>query len=149
MKVIILLVSILLSGCAGTGFDKKTTLVPDEIWISGDFSPGAKLGNLSPLWKGTTRLNKRIRTNSKYTKWRSDIFQRDDWTCQTCRKRGVYIEAHHLKELSKIIEENKIKTIEQAISCDFLWNIDNGVTLCEDCHNLTKKGNTKRWKKLK
>jgi len=28
----------------------------------------------------------------------------------------------------------------QALSCDELWDLNNGVTLCEDCHNLTKRG---------
>ena len=29
----------ILSGCAGTGFNKKCTVMPDEIWISGDSNP--------------------------------------------------------------------------------------------------------------
>jgi len=28
-----------LSGCAGTGFNKKTTLMPDEVWVAGDLNP--------------------------------------------------------------------------------------------------------------
>ena len=34
-----LFASVLLAGCAGTGFDKKATLVPDEIWLSTDIDP--------------------------------------------------------------------------------------------------------------
>jgi len=33
-----LLLSVLLTGCAGTGLNKKTTLVPDEVWITSDIN---------------------------------------------------------------------------------------------------------------
>ena len=95
------------------------------------------------LWKGNQKINRKIRDCWKYQQWRSDIFKRDNWTCQTCQKRGCYLEAHHIKEMSKIIEENKIKTLKQALNCDELWNLDNGVTLCRECHDLTKKGRKK------
>ena len=40
MKTLIMLTLILaLSGCAGTGFNKKTTLMPDEVWVAGDLNP--------------------------------------------------------------------------------------------------------------
>jgi len=87
-----------------------------------------------------TTLNKRIYDSYKYRQWRSDIFTRDDFTCQKCREKG-YIEAHHLKEFSKIMIENNIITLEQALNCEEFWNINNGLTLCKKCHNLTKKGN--------
>ena len=45
--------------------------------------------------------------------------------------------AHHIKEFSKIIEEYQIKTLEQALNCDEMWNINNGQTLCWECHKLT------------
>lgn len=34
--LIVILCAFLLSGCSGLGFYKKCTLMPDEIWISGD-----------------------------------------------------------------------------------------------------------------
>ncbi len=37
MKIIIaLMILMILSGCAGIGLNKKCTMVPDEIWITGD-----------------------------------------------------------------------------------------------------------------
>jgi len=40
MRIILVLAMVsILSGCAGTGFNKKCTVMPDEIWISGDSNP--------------------------------------------------------------------------------------------------------------
>ena len=33
------LIILLCSGCAGTGFDKKATLMPDEFWTTMEVSP--------------------------------------------------------------------------------------------------------------
>ena len=91
-------------------------------------------------WTGIKQsLRTDIRHSFEYKLWRSDVFQRDNWTCQTCHNRGSSIEAHHIKSFAKIIKENSIKTFKQAIKCEELWTIDNGVTLCLDCHNLTKR----------
>lgn len=95
-------------------------------------------------WKGgTTKRCMLIRFSLQYKTWRSKVFERDNWTCQTCNKRGVYLEAHHIKELINIIKEYNIKTLEDSKKCKELWNLDNGVTLCKECHNLTKYGRPK------
>ena len=100
----------------------------------------AHIGQIS-CWKGgITKLNKLIRHSKKYEQWRSDIFKRDNWTCQTCGKRSCYLEAHHIKEFHLILKENKIFSIEDSLKCKELWSIENGVTLCKYCHNLTKRG---------
>ena len=39
MKRIMLLVVLLLSGCAGIGLDKKTTLMPDSVGLETDLDP--------------------------------------------------------------------------------------------------------------
>ena len=93
-------------------------------------------GEKNPAWSGgLTPLVRRIRHLYQYRQWRSDVFTRDDFTCQDCGKRGGHLHAHHSsKTFWQIINEYKITTIEQAIACDELWNINNGVTLCKDCH---------------
>lgn len=104
-------------------------------------------GKNNSNWRGgTVKLSKLIRNSDKYAQWRSDIYTRDNWTCQTCGNRGgIRIEAHHIKEFYKLLYENNIESVYQAEECEELWDINNGVTLCCDCHNLTKKG---RYKKL-
>jgi len=86
---------------------------------------------------GITEINHAIRSSNKYNNWRTQIFDRDNFTCQECRKRGYLLEAHHIKQFSYIINDNNIKTLKDALNCDELWNLNNGVTLCESCHNKT------------
>ena len=106
-------------------------------------------GKDSPHWKGgITKIDRLIRRMVDYSQWRSDIFQRDKWLCKTCGMNDCYVTAHHIKSLSLIVRENKIKDINDARKCKELWNTDNGVTLCEKCHSLTDnyKGRAKNKK---
>ncbi len=92
-------------------------------------------GELSPLWKGgITSLNKTIRQCFKMRQWISDIFTRDDFTCQDCNIRGGILNAHHIKRFAIIVKENGINTLEEALLCEELWNLNNGKTLCKKCH---------------
>lgn len=99
-------------------------------------------GENHPNWKGgVTRLAERIRKCLEYKQWRSDIFQRDNWTCQICQTRGSRLNVHHHpKEFRRILEDSNIRTLREALDCKWLWNLDNGVTLCRGCHRLTNQG---------
>jgi 5-methylcytosine-specific restriction endonuclease McrA len=92
------------------------------------------------MWLGgITLLSFQIRNLLKYRQWRSDVFTRDNFICQGCGKSHCYFEAHHIKMFSLIMKENNIKSIEEALLCEELWNINNGVTLCEDCHKIENR----------
>lgn len=89
------------------------------------------IGELSHRWKGgITPKNKLIRASSEYVSWRNEVFMRDDYTCQHCFKRGGNLEAHHIKPF--------------AYYPELRLNVDNGLTLCNGCHNKTKN---ERWSK--
>jgi len=107
---------------------------------------GKYLGEKNPSWKGgITPLVMQIRNSFKYRQWRSDVFTRDKFNCQMCGdNRGGNLEAHHKKLLTSLIRKYEITTSEEAFCCEELWNINNGVTLCEDCHKEIHK---KRGKK--
>lgn len=95
-------------------------------------------GEKSHRWKnGTSKIDRVVRRVHEYFLWRTAVFQRDSWTCQTCSKRGVYVTAHHIKAFSLILRENNITDSVKARKCKELWDISNGVTLCEECHSLT------------
>jgi hypothetical protein len=91
-------------------------------------------------------LRNYIRRNYLYRQWRSDVFFRDNFTCQECGVRSgngkaVYLEAHHCRiSFSEIMNKYKITTIEEAVLCPELWDINNGLTLCVPCHDKTKEG---------
>ena len=84
-----------------------------------------------------TSLSRKIRNVIESRQWRDDIFTRDDFTCQGCNVRGGKLHAHHIKALAKILREYKITSLKQALDCAELWSINNGVTLCVDCHKKT------------
>lgn len=99
-----------------------------------------KFGNKHPCWKDSKKHSflKQVRETFKYRQWRSDVFQRDNYTCVSCGNSGCYIEADHIKRFIDIIEENKVTTLEAAEVCNELWNINNGRTLCVGCHRKTE-----------
>lgn len=92
-------------------------------------------------WKGgRTELKHQIRTGYLYRKWRSDVFTRDRFTCIWCGdSRGGNLAADHIVQLTDILDTHHIVTLEEADECDALWNIDNGRTLCANCHTERHK----------
>ncbi len=148
------------SGMLGKHHSEKTKIEMSKnhkglnIWSKGKhcssktkFKKGQNLGEKNWNWKGgITPLLYQIRNCFKYRQWRSDIFTRDDFTCQKCRdNKGGNLEAHHIKSFVKILEENKITTLEQALNCEELWNINNGQTLCLKCHSKTDNYGNKKY----
>lgn len=89
-------------------------------------------------WKGGySTVIQLLRKCFRYRQWVSDIFERDNYTCQDCSKRGGKLNAHHVISFSQMVRKNEIDTLEKGIQCEELWNINNGQTLCVDCHRLT------------
>ncbi len=102
----------------------------------------ARRGADSSSWKGgITPLRVAIYKHDKYIEWRTSVFARDNYTCQECDIRsgikGKKIEAHHIKPWVVILNENNLSGIDEALECDELWDIDNGMTLCRECHKQT------------
>ncbi|MDR2150111.1 MAG: HNH endonuclease [Spirochaetaceae bacterium] len=60
-----------------------------------------------------------------YRKWRNAVFTRDYYTCQKCHREfpKEKLEAHHLKPFS--------------MAPELQFDVDNGLTLCHDCHVKT------------
>ena len=101
-----------------------------------------RTGENSLHWKGgLTPLKNRIRSSNSYKKWILSVFKRDNYTCQICKTRGIKLNVHHKDGFKKIMEENNIKTLKDALSCEKLWNIDNGITFCRTCHKLEHNWN--------
>ena len=81
-------------------------------------------GREHPNWKGgITPINKLIRHSFIYIQWRQAIFERDNYTCQFCFKRGGILHADHIKSF--------------ALFPELRFELSNGRTLCVDCHKKT------------
>lgn len=100
-------------------------------------------GEKNHFWKGgITPIRPKIHQSWIYRQWRINIFQRDNYTCQECKKRGGVLHTHHsIIPFSKIInaikqwcDEFSLDLYETAIQWQPLWNVDNGITICKDCH---------------
>lgn len=84
----------------------------------------SKRGSKSHFWRGgVSKPNELFRETLDYRLWREAIFKRDDWTCIWCNKRGGILNADHIKPF--------------ALFPELRLAIDNGRTLCIDCHKTT------------
>lgn len=91
-----------------------------------------------PQWKSDKPYQERIaeRLLGGYKAWRTTVFLRDHYTCVRCKdNNGGNLVAHHLNSWASTPQDR--------------YKIDNGVTLCKDCHRKFHKlygwgKNTKR-----
>ena len=105
----------------------------------------AQIGVNNWNWKGgVNTINRMIRGLSQYREWRLAVYYRDDWTCQMCRKRGIKLEPHHIYSLAEIIKDYNITTTQEAVCCPAIWDINNGMSLCLDCHTKTDNYRNKK-----
>src|SRR5215212_2347616 len=96
----------------------------------------------------TPPLKLKIRNTTKYLNWRLSILKRDNFTCKICHttvknKKSLRLEVHHPKSFDDICTENNVSTIEQALECKELWNVNNGISICYRCHKDVEKLRTK------
>ena len=76
-----------------------------------------------PPWEKTDRD---YRMSADYRNWRKEVFERDNYNCQICGKKGGELNAHHIKTFKK---HKKLR-----------FEVSNGVTLCAKCHREVHKG---------
>jgi len=77
-----------------------------------------------------------LRGQTKYNEWRKKVIRRDEYTCQKCGKKiFLGLHAHHEKSIYAILFENKITTYQDALNFKPLWDSDNGISLCKNCHS--------------
>lgn len=85
---------------------------------------GFRAGSLNNMWKGgITPINNSIRMSIEYKTWRKHVFNRDDYTCQSCGIRGRKLQADH--------------ELPFSLYPDLRFEILNGRTLCVNCHHKT------------
>jgi hypothetical protein len=78
-------------------------------------------GERHPNWQGgITPQHKKIRASFVYKIWKQSVLNRDNHTCQFCESKKKPLHAHHIFPFKDYPEDR--------------FNIDNGITLCGDCH---------------
>jgi hypothetical protein len=91
-------------------------------------------GENHPNWNGGSGTERHQAMGKiEYKTWRKFVFERDNYTCQECNQRGGELQADHIKPWATYPE--------------LRYELDNGRTLCVDCHRKTDTwGNTKKIK---
>jgi len=72
---------------------------------------------------GISTENEKIRRSKQYREWRKLVYERDNYTCVECGKHGGQLNADHIKPF--------------AFYPDDRFKLENGKTLCLDCHKNT------------
>jgi hypothetical protein len=109
-----------------------------SLQMKGRFSGSAnpmfgKSGSLCPSWKGgITPVHELIRRGAPYLKWRQTVLRRDGYRCLDCGVRGGWD-----KEQKRQVTLNADHIYQFAIYPRLRLDVDNGRTLCEDCHKRT------------
>ena len=104
-------------------------------------------GKDNPNWQGgITPIHVAIRMSREMLQWNQRVLNRDNFTCQDCGQIGRTLEVHHKKPFHLILKEflemnsifSPIEDKETLIRLAFIypdfWDVCNGITLCEKCH---------------
>jgi hypothetical protein len=116
----------ILPGFTGHHHSEETKAMMSESHLKrGDRPPVIKMyGASNPAWKGgVTPEVMRVRRSLAYRKWRTEVFERDNYICQKCGVRGVKLHADHIKPFASFP--------------DLRLDVSNGRTLCVPCHVAT------------
>lgn len=113
-----------------------------SVKCQGEWTSKNRSGENSPAYiDGRTPLIRLLRSSVKYEAWRKAVLIKDGNKCLKCGTNG-YLHAHHIIHFSEMVGEfmklnskkDKTELFKDAIDCESLWNIKNGMALCSKCH---------------
>jgi 5-methylcytosine-specific restriction endonuclease McrA len=88
-----------------------------------------------------THISQLIRSSVEYKLWRMSVLERDKFTCRFCGIKGGWS-----KEMRKKIDLNADHIKPFAYFPELRFAIDNGRTLCAECHMKTDTYGSKAFK---
>lgn len=76
-------------------------------------------------WKGgySRKIGDMFYISADYKEWRMKVFRRDEFICVICKIPNKRLQADHIKP--------------KCLYPELIFSLDNGRTLCEDCHKQT------------
>lgn len=110
--------------CTACGTERSvwSTRPPPKLCRACDYANRA--GERNGRWEGgITPDNRRLRASSEYQAWRKAVFERDGYRCVHCGAVGGQLHADHIKPFAAYPE--------------LRLTVDNGRTLCVECHKKT------------
>lgn len=134
----------------------KLSEITKKQWESGQFDEDVN-GRRKNLKKGKDHFNykngagsirEKLHSLFQYKEWRNSVFIRDDYTCQGCGVRGGYLEAHHIVPFREIQKRHGFTNHVEAAKCDELFDVNNGTTLCKECHGEVDEHRKRTLKKV-
>ena len=118
-----------------------------RVFCSDKCSQEFKVGENNNQWKGgISSLSCRVRKSSKYMAWKSAVRKRDNYTCQDCLtkydKYSPDLHVHHIIGLAQLLGElakkypdlGDYELFKLSYKNAPLWDLNNAVCLCLDCH---------------
>lgn len=83
-------------------------------------------GEKGTNWQGgITPENELVRHSVPYREWRKNVYERDEYTCQSCKNKGGRLIVHHIENFASAVGKR--------------LDVDNGITFCTTCHNCFHK----------
>ena len=111
-------------------------------WMKGKKTPQEVKDKISKAMKGRKPWNytgtsispyKLMQGSTEWKVWRNKVYERDSFICQDCNRKGTFLHPHHIIPIKDCIKTKRM---------DLIFDINNGRTLCVECHRQVhrKKG---------
>lgn len=103
-----------------------------ELLIANGYISKAEneMWRISDWYTNNTLSESSERLSYNYQRWRKDVLKRDDYKCRICGA-SQNLHVHHIKPFNKFKDKRT--------------SIDNGVTLCRECHKRVHKEKDSEW----
>ena len=97
-----------------------------------------RVGEQHPNYKWWMELKSKIRSSDLYKKWRSECYERDNYTCQISWQKWWDLVVHHLNPFALLVDEYWEDNL-------VLFDLNNWITITKELHNQFHKQYWQTW----